>query len=229
MLAVLVGGVCPGANILLEELSRNGLDLVELSEQVCNLSLDSREFRTTKSRINEVLYSSDVKRVLIVGNDNFLKLAYSLCSASFQVAYVPSADTTTTCQGLGTVTVTNYLVQLISLARRAGNHKTIRLSLPVSLKSSLTGLNLLLRLIEEEQDLFLMIPGDQSRESTIKLKNFLNCLDVEEYDRECAKTLVYELLRAFSNWPRVHHMFRCHGEPIPISQVYELWKKVGHG
>jgi hypothetical protein len=83
MLAVLAGGICPGVRLLFEELKRDGLDLLEFNEHMNDLSsvvLSSHELRKS---IDEVQRRYRLEGLLIVGNDEFMKVggfSNSLCS-----------------------------------------------------------------------------------------------------------------------------------------------------
>jgi hypothetical protein len=229
MLAVLAGGICPGVRLLFEELKRDGLDLLEFNEHMNDLSsvvLSSHELRKS---IDEVQRRYRLEGLLIVGNDEFMKVAYSFCSAGFRTAYVPSADASLAWQGLGVTTIVNHLVRVATLAQRMKNLKTVKIVLPSSLKVLLSKFEPLFEVNEEQKNLVLIIPGEKRGESIVRLGGFLNCLETDERDRECSTTLAQKILEAFTKWRKVHHVFPCGAEPVPISQAYELWKKVRKG
>ncbi|MGE0033390.1 MAG: hypothetical protein AB7S45_05865 [Pseudothermotoga sp.] len=226
MLAVFAGGICPGARLLFEELKRSGLDLLELNEQVNDLSSVVVSPRELQKRIDEAHRRYHLEGLLFVGNDELMKVAYGLCSAGFRVAYVPSADASLTWQGLEFRTIVNHFVRMATLARSMKGLRRIKIVLPKSLKTHLSRFEPLFEVYEDQKNLFLVIQGEQRGESTIKLESFLNCLEADERDRECIAKLAWKISEAFTNWRKVHHVFQCEVEPIPISQAYELWKKV---
>lgn len=229
MLAVFVGGICPGARLLFEELRRSGLDILQLNEQMNDLSVVVASPRELQKRIDEAHQRHRLEGLLFVGNDELMKVAYGLCSAGFRVAYVPSADASLTWQGLGFRTIVSHFVRVATLARSMKSLKTIKIVLPKSLKTHLSRFEPLFEVCEDQKNLVLVIQGEQRGESTIKLEGFLNCLEADERDRECIAKLARKISEAFASWRKVHHVFQCEVEPIPISQAYELWKKVREG
>ncbi|WP_448522896.1 hypothetical protein [Pseudothermotoga sp.] len=226
MLAVLAGGICPGVRSLFEELKRGGLDLFEFNEHANDLSSTVLSPRELRESIDEVQRRYPLEGVLIVGNDEFMKVAYSFCSGGFRTAYVPSADASLAWQGLGVTTIVNHLFHMATLTRRMKNLKTVKIVLPSSLRVLLSKFEMLFEVSEEQKNLVLIIPGEERGESIVRLGGFLNCLEIDERDRECSTTLAQKILEAFTKWRKVHHVFPCGAEPIPISQAYEFWKKV---
>ncbi|WP_165275948.1 hypothetical protein [Thermotoga sp. Ku-13t] len=224
MLAVLTRGICPGFEVLLERLKREGLNPVEINEHaVFSQNISSRE--TLKMTI-DILHKLRARKVLIIGNDELLKLAYGVCSAGFQVAYVPSADSSLVGKALGASTVTRFLVHLLTLAKEMRCCNTMKILLPGGLRGLLSKFEPLFELIDGEEHCFLLIAGIRMKETRIDLREFLNCLDIDEQEKRRLETLAQSLSEAFTEWKKVHHVFCFDEEPVPISKIYELWKKV---
>ncbi|MGB9789840.1 hypothetical protein [Thermotoga caldifontis] len=224
MLAVLVHGVCPGVEVLLEGLKREGLNLAEIDERaVFSQNISSRQ--TLKETI-DVLHKLRARKVLFIGNDGLLQLSYGVCSTGFQVAYVPSADSSLAGKAMGTSTVARFLSHLLTLSKEMRHCNTVKVLLPIGLRNLLSKLPSFLESIDEDEGCSLLVPGSQVKESRIDLREFLNCLDIDERERQHLQTLARNLCEAFTKWKKVHHVFCFDEEPVPISKVYELWKKV---
>lgn len=226
MIGVLVGGVCPGVEELFEELNRNGLTMLNLSNNMMDpsrmLEPPSHDIR---ERVIEIAQRGSIRKILAVGNDGILCLAYSFCSVGLDVAYVPSVDSSITSQGLGARTIVNYLMRMFVLAKEMQPKRTIVVALPKFLDKVLTRFKFLFDMYTSESSIFLKLSavGDMS---VIRLEGFLNCLTLEEQDRVCYSKVARKLVQAFTQWSKVCHTFFCDDEPVPISQAYELLKRV---
>lgn len=226
MIGVLVKGVCPGVEELFEELNRSGLKMLNLGDNMVDpsrmLELTSHNIR---ERVIEIAQSGSVRKILAVGNDDILCLAYSFCSVGLDVAYVPSADSSITSRGLGTRTIVNYLMRMLVLAKETQPRRTIVVVLPKFLDKVLMRSKFLLDMYTSESSIFLKL-SMKGNMSVIHLEGFLNCLTLEEQDRMCYFKVARKLSQAFTQWSKVCHVFFCDDEPMPISRAYELLKKV---
>lgn len=226
MIGVLVWGVCPGVEELFEELNRNGLTMLNLSSNMVDPSrMLEPPSRDVLEKVIEIARCRSIQGILAVGNDDILCLAYSFCSIGLDVAYVPSADSSITNQGLGTRTIVNYLMRMFVLAKETQPRRAIVVVLPKFLDKVLTRFKFLFDMYTNESSIFLKLSmiGDMS---VIHLEGFLNCLTLEEQDRICYSKVARKLAQAFTKWPKVCHAFFCDDEPVPISQAYGLLKKV---
>ncbi|MEN3008010.1 hypothetical protein [Pseudothermotoga sp.] len=226
MVGTIVGGICPGVEELFKELNRSGLMLLNFNENIQDLSqmLES-SLSNVRKEIIKIAQRESVQKILVIGNDDALRLAYSFCSVGMNVAYVPSADSSITCRGLGIHTVLNYLMRMLVLTKEVHPQRLVTVLLPRSLGKVLERFGFLFNACTIENSFSLKLPGVGDT-CIVQLQKFLNCLTVEEQDKVCYLKVARKLVQVFTHESKICHAFSCDDDPVPISKVYELLKKV---